>query len=268
MRRYLYIFSNKISKLVVFMIMTFACLCSCSTSPDLKEPRILRDLVYTEDRSENQYTIFVEETGTYIPYLALTDQYEGQEACLLLRKDALDQPRAFHRNNPYASYYPDSDIDYYLNHEFYLTLSEELRDVLCSSEITVTSKESLGYCGKDTETIQRNIFLLSAIEAGGESSATVPREGHKLPYFSSSERRIVQTSSGIATSWCLRTPHTWHDNVVCGVNTEGVIGIGGIGGFGEDYLNGVRPAFCLPVTTPIRCRDGLFYLDLGLQESH
>lgn len=267
MVRTFYNFINKISVLkFVALTIVFSFLCSCGTRCDLLEPSFLRDIVYAKGKLESQYTILIEEAGTYVPYLVLTDQYEGEDACLLLRKDALDQPQAFHRNKPYASYYSNSEIDCYLNSEFYFTLPEALRDVLYTSRITITSKSSLGYCGKDTEAIQRNIFLLSVVEAGGQSSATVPHEGHQLSYFSSNERRIVQTSSGTPTSWWLRTPNTWHDNVVCGVNTEGVIGIGGIGGLGEDYLNGVRPAFCLPATTPIQNQGGVFYLVLGSQE--
>lgn len=237
-------------------------LCSCGISPVVEDPSILRDLAYTESKAENQYTVWIEENEEDTPYLVLTKQYNKQKVCLLLRKYALDELHCFNHNEPYASYYPDSSIDCYLNNEFRLMLPESLCDILCSSEITVTSKGSLGYCGKDTETIQRNIFLLSAVEAGGRSAATLPREGNQISYFSSNERRIVQTSSGTITSWWLRTPNTWHDNVVCGVNTEGVIGIGGVGGFGEDYLNGVRPAFCLDAETPIQKRGDLFYLVL------
>lgn len=267
MKKYLFIFKRgnvRILNLILGMVViaSLTCLCGCSAVLKSQEPRILSDLVYKEGKTEEQYTVYIEENGTYVSYLVLTDQYEGEDACLLLRKTALDTPLAFSRNQSYASFYPGSDIDQYLNQEFYGTLSTDLCDILCSSPISVTSKSSLGYCGKDTQIIYRNIFLLSVVEVGGQSSATVPSEGTKLSYFSNRERRVVQTSSGVTTSWWLRTPNTWHDNVVCSVNTEGIIGIGGIGGFGEDYQNGVRPAFCLPAETPIQKQEG-FYLKLG-----
>lgn len=232
----------------------------CGITENREVPNILRDLSYADGKDESQYTVFLEENGELTPYLVLTDQYNDRTVCLLVRKYVMDDSHIYNENASFSGYYADSDIDQFLNGEFWMTLPESLQEILSPSQITITKKSSLGCCGKETETITRNIFLLSAVEVGGTSSPTVVREGKSLAYFSSNEQRIAQTSDGVPVSWWLRTPNTWYDNVVCGVSTNGAIGIGGVGGAGEEnsYKSGVRPAFCLDAETKISIEGVMF----------
>lgn len=218
-------------------------------------PPTVGNLAY--NRTSIEHTVFIEEDGVYVPYLVLSDDY-NRNSTLLLRMYLLDKPRRFNENGSFAAYYAESEIDEFLNSEFRETLTDSIRDLIVPSEITITAKYSLGVTGKETETITREVFLLSSVEVDSPSSRTVPREGESLKYFRPMSRRIARTSDGEVSSWWLRTPNTWYDNVVCGVDINGAVGIGGIGGFGEDYLNGVRPAFCIPSNTKI-IKDGERY---------
>jgi len=200
-------------------------------------------------RNNAQYTIYLEENGEYVPYLVLTDDYNGN--CLLLRKYLLDELMRFNPNGLYSAYYENCEIDEYLNNEFFDRLPSKIKSEIIKSEIVITAKESLGVCGTDTIVIERNVFLLSYAELGGSKSSTNIAEGNQLSFFKDNESRIAKHQSNKIGSWWLRTPNTWYDNVACGVSEDGVVGIGGIGGVGEDYINGIRPAFCLPQTTPV-----------------
>lgn len=68
----------------------------------------------------------------------------------------------------YASYYKESDIDKFLNLQFFDTLSENVKNAIEESTIEVTSKESyFGEIGNpngtvyNSHTILRKVFLLS-----------------------------------------------------------------------------------------------------------
>ena len=213
-----------------------------------KPPSMLRDIAYDVNKKSG-YTVYIAENEEYVPYLVLTKDYNGN--CLLLRERLLDEPRRYHPNGRYAAYYETSEIDGYLNNEFFDTLSSEVRNIIINSEIVITAKESLAVCGTETKTIERAVFLLSYSELGGEKSSTKLVEGKQLSYFKSDDSRIARYSSNRVGSWTLRTVNTWEDNFVCGVTIDGVAGSGGIGGGLGDYVNGIRPAFCLPGDTAI-----------------
>ena len=219
------------------------------------KPTTIRDIAYNINKSHG-YKVYIQEDDEYVPYLVLTDDYNGN--CLLLREYMLDEPMRVNPNGRFSAYYENSEIDKYLNNEFLDKLSSEARNKIDDSEIIITAKESLGVCGTETKTIVRKIFLLSYAELGGKESSTNVAEGKQLNYFKSYESRIAKFSSNEVDSWWLRTPNTWYDNVVCGVSIDGVIGIAGVGGPGNDNLNGIRPAFCLSPNTKIK-KDGDYY---------
>jgi hypothetical protein len=248
----------------VFVLLTLlACLVSCYPAADQGSPAVLRDLAYAEGMVESNYTIYLEENGEFVPYLVLTDQYGGVDGqCLLLRKYLLPDPRAFGQDTGFAAYYAGSEIDSFLSGTFKSTLSPTLQEALCQVDLPITAKESLGCCGQETETISRQIFLLSAVEAGGISTATVPKEGTALAYFENDARRLAHTQDGTPMNWWLRTPNTWYDSVVCAVDRTGAIGLGSVGRSDQSgsLENGVRPAFCLDGYTMITEKEGGYYL--------
>lgn len=206
----------------------------------------LQDLGSKEGQ-EVRNRVYIEEDGTKVPYILLTDNYCGN--CLLLREYLLDEPMRFNNNGWYAAYYEDSEVDLFLNKEFCSRISEVVRDSIIDSTIEITAKDSLGVGGKDTISIIRKVFLLSYTEVNMSGSRTNLIEGVPLKYFSDKESRVAYYYDGREGSWWLRTPNTADVDVVCGVSIDGAVGVGGIGGDGGEYLNGVRPAFCLPKDT-------------------
>ena len=205
----------------------------------------LQELVYKKGQSSPN-RIYLKENDEMAPYIILTADYNDN--CLLLREFLLNERMRFNPNDRFSAYYEDSEIDRYLNGDFLSALSNEIKDKIINTEITITAKDSLGVCGTETITIMRNIFLLSYAELGGIKSSTNAAEGKPFNFFKNNESRIARRSSGEIDSWWLRTPNTWYDNVVCGVSIDGVVGIGGMGAE-DEYLNGIRPAFCLPKDT-------------------
>jgi hypothetical protein len=215
----------------------------------------LQNAVFNHGR-DSPYKIYIEENGGNILYLVLTDDYNGN--CLLLREHLLDEPRIFNKHGLNSAYYENSEIDLYLNNGFLKTLSPAVKDKIADSTITITAKESIGVCGTKTQSITRQVFLLSYTEVGGAKSSTNVSEGIALKYFDSKNSLVAKTASGEISSWWLRTPNTWYYNVVCAVTADGVIGMTSVGGTEGDYVNGVRPAFCLSQDTEI-VKNGEFY---------
>lgn len=239
--------------------------CGVNNSEASHIPAVLGDLVYSNDKNEMQYTVYLAENEGLVPYYVLTNNYSNKGNCLLLRKNVLNEMSIYNQNGVRAGYYENSAIDRMLNQDFVETFSDDLADLITTTEIIITCRESLHGGGDEVTEIQRKVFLLSATEVGHRSGRTILYEGESLEFFSCEERRIAYSEDGEPVSWWLRTPCTWYDNVVCGVGESGIVGIGGVGSYGEDdYVNGVRPAFCLAANIPIYLSaEGYYVLDQG-----
>lgn len=231
--------------ITILVLLSYKAITSIKSSSKYAENTIAI-LAWDYDKTSGS-TVYIKENETYIPYIVLTNNYDKNT--LLLRKYLLDEMQIYNENVSFGAYYPESYIDNYLNTTFFDTLSEETKNIISLTNIETAKKDILGVVGdsNETKTIQRKIFLLSAIEIGHPSTRTTPKEGKKLKYFSNSELRKASNKEGEESAWWTRTPNTWHDNVVYGVNTEGSIGIGGI-----NYESGVRPAFTVPNNTKIK----------------
>lgn len=243
------------------LLLVAICACLWGCEDQRKRPaECLTDLAYFDGAEESRYTILVPEGDALVPYLVLTADYNGN--CLLLRKHLLPESRIYNRNGNFAAYYENSLIDQWLNTEFCETLAEPVRDLLVDSRIEITARDSLRGGEETVITIEREIFILSSTEVSKSGFRTVAREGEWLEYFTDIERRMASKAGAEAFSWWLRSPNLWDDNVVCGVDSRGCIGIGGVGSAGAEgeYKNGVRPAFCLSGDTVIYTRDGQYYL--------
>jgi hypothetical protein len=223
---------------------------------DWKEPKELQDLAYNPDR-DTPYRIGIEEDGTFVPYLVLTDDYNGN--CMLLREYLLDEPRPYNTGGD-GSYYENSEIDRYLNEEFMKRFPANLSNKIVDSTIVITALKSLGIGGRDTTTITRKVFLLSYSELHVSGSRTNLKEGEPLAYFTERYSRVACYKNGEAGSWWLRTANTADRDVVCGVSIDGVVGSGGLLGLDGPYLNGVRPAFCLSRDTKVMKNDDELYV--------
>lgn len=239
-----------------FLIITLIlCLSSCGVTKsnenkDEMSPKTLEDIAYSPNTTYD-YRVYMSEDGEYVPYLVLSNNYNGN--CLLLREYLLDDDHIYNSVAEKAAYYENSTIDCYLNEVFIKTLPDNIREKMVESTIEITDKNSLGVGGTDILTIKRNVFLLSFTEVNAGYSRTNLKEGTALDYFSDKNTRIALYQDGTAGSWWLRTPNTSGRSIVCGVSKEGIVGIGGIydPNIQDGYYNGVRPAFCLPNDTLI-----------------
>jgi len=193
--------------------------------------------------------VYIQEDKSLEPYFVLTDNYNGN--CLLLRKDILDKESLFNNDSRYSAYYAKSIIDKFLNDEFLNELSANIRCKIVPSNITITTQNSLGICGTDTEIIERNIFILSLSEIVGYSSTTIPKDGKLIEYFSNKKSRISSKKDGTISNWWTRTPNTWDDNALCTITNTGAFCITNTAHMREGTFCGVRPAFCLPKKTKI-----------------
>ena len=216
------------------------------------EVTVIADIAY-DVNPHLGYTVFILEDGRYVPYLVLTNDYNGHT--LLLRKHLLDE---FMRYSPpegtagFAAYYGDSELGNFLNDEFFYLFCESLQARIVNSSIEITARHSLrALADNDLEIIERRVFLLSMTETGGRHRSRMV-EGRKLDYFSTIERRIANTASGHIESWWVRTPHTGSMPDQPGIiSWSGYQTIGStLTIFGYTEL-GVRPAFSLPNDTPI-----------------
>lgn len=247
---------NRISRLLIIVLLFALTGCSICVSP----ASILGDLAYHRSREENSYTVWIRENAGYVPYLVLSSSYASDSSCLVLRKNILDIPQSFNDNVPYSGYYPGSNMDQYLNDTFFYTLSGLAQQQVLETSFCVTSKTSLWGGVAAEEYIARKVFLLSVYEVSGRSSGTMVKEGESLAFFSTDDHRVAITDSGEHSGWWLRTPNLSYSNLVYGVDQKGIVNVGGVGGFGEPYLSGVRPAFCISADAPICLLDGRYYL--------
>lgn len=239
----------KMKKLISVFVLSFClgtamlfCSCFCFS----KQIITIGSLAYTNHPSE--YTVFLLERNQYIPYLVLTDNYNSNGKTLLLRKDVLPQPL---RINDYYSYYNKSEIDFYLNSDYLSLLSNNQFDII-STSLKISTKSSIGSCGKETETIERKVFLLSCTELGLDDLINCGNEGEPLSFFSENSR--VALNGKKFYSWWLRSPNTYFDSAsyVIGSNNK-------VGTANSSDENGIRPAFCVDSYLKIQKSKDVFF---------
>ena len=210
-----------------------------------KEVTKISDLAYDENK-ESGYTVYIQENSKYVPYLVLTNNYNGNT--LLLRKDILDELRAY---NDYFAYYKDSIIDKYLNNEFYNLLGE--KEYIKSVNITIT-EENASSMDEETEgieKIERNVFLLSVTEIVYKDLTIAKKEGKALKYFNNPDNKIVY-SNGEPYSWWLRTPCLSYDSCPHVMFYDAKLGT--LNAYDEC---GIRPAFCVDNNLKIKKSEGI-----------
>jgi len=235
---------------------------TCGTKKGV--PTEIRDIAYDVD-SGFGYTVYVEENEKYIPYLVLTANYNGNT--LLLRKDLLVESHKYGYGDYFgestpdnyyqdSGYYATSNIDNFLNSDYFDVLSANIRAQILNTDIAITSEtrvENNGLFEFGTETISRKVFLLSHTELGLPASEVANDEGEVLKYFK--ENSIIAYSNGEPCSYWLRSRETFEDNLVWGIGPEGTYG-----GGDTKSANGVRPAFCVLNSTRIFENEGTYIL--------
>lgn len=158
-------------------------------------------------------TIYISEDGCDIPYLVISDDYDGH--CLLMRQNVLSEKLAFREGsavyNESRSYYPGSTVDLFLSQTFPERFSESVRAVLTESNVEVMTEEAVWLRENKTEIIKRKCFLLSATEAG---------VGYHNPYQNGKEISGLEDYSVPEPNW-LRTAYHIDDVTVWMICTEG-----------------------------------------------
>lgn len=211
-------------------------------------PTTIGEIAYDEN-SQWGYCIYLEEDNELTPFIVLTPNYNGN--CLVLRKFLLEDLQPYNSSGEYGAYYNGSYIDNFLNQEYYSRLSESVKKLIVTSKIEITPKKSIDTHTKDTETIMRNIFLLSANEIGYSSGSIALKEGNTLSYFKKVQNRVATYKNLKASPWWLRTPALSNSNTVITIGDDGSIGMGGINTITGISEIAVRPAFCIPSDTHI-----------------
>ena len=80
--------SRKVCSMLI-MIFMISMLSSCTTKQMPKNTIQSISFDYNED--ELSYTVMIKEYNEFVPYLVLTDNYNGTKSCLLLRKNILEE---------------------------------------------------------------------------------------------------------------------------------------------------------------------------------
>ena len=175
--------------------------------------------------------VYLLEDKSFVPFLVLDKRDEN---VLLLRKEVMDNPICF---SDYSSEYDDSLIDNYLSNDYIELLSDNVRKLVKTIDVEVTSKNALYQAGRDTHTISRKVFLLSYYEANYSEHSMAPNEGEPFSFFTDDQSRIAY-KNGKPCSWWLRTPYTGYDSVTWSVGGDGVKTE-----LSSSKENGIRPAF-------------------------
>lgn len=229
--------------IILFLAVIAVVLIVCKYRSDKKEsvqPVTIGNLANPDSESEN--CVYVRENGKYVPFLVITNNYEDGYT-LLLRKEILEEK---HRMNDYSSFYPESEIDTFLNSDYFNEL-EEIRKKIKNVSITIVDRDSIGSSGSGTINIKRHVFLLSARELCYD----VENEGRELEYFNIPDHRIAEYH-GKPASWLLRTPSTFYLSAVCGIAQDGQLSSANT----YDKF-GIRPAFCVDSAEKIIEKEGI-----------
>ena len=207
------------------------------------EPTV-KSLAFSNVRSSNR--LYLKEDGEYIPYLVF--DYYQPNSVLLLRENILSQKFQYATAAIFGtgvSYYANSIIDNYLNQDFINSLSESVQDQIALTDLIITSEDTVlrGDARRNTETIKRKIFLLSATEYGQRSNM-LTKEGKKI---SGLENFIT---SDLDREW-LRSSSLWDDVHAWALSDE-VIGTENVTSF-----YGIRPAFVVKSDLVIEKRSDI-----------
>lgn len=232
----------------VVIIAIFCFVPGCTRSPDRSDNDLtLIDIVYNNDNDD--FTLYIKENDVYVPYIAISDDYGG--GVLLVRKYLLDAYICFNEQKSHGSvggYYPDSRVDQYLTDVFLSQFSTAMQDAILQTPVEVSTVRAVmsGGAVRETETISRKVFLLSATEMNIKSGMA-GQEGKALSYFKGSKNYVVCTEDGVEDAYWLRSAYLWDDIQAWAIGADGKYG-----GCAVSLSYSLRPAFCLDKDTQIK----------------
>lgn len=158
-------------------------------------------------KTKDDNLIYLIEHGEYEPYIILSNNYNN--SVLLIRKNLSEEKIQYNTKAIFGTggnYYAESNIDKYLNNEYIERYSTGLRQNILNTKIPITNKETINRSNyqRNTEIIERKIFLLSAEEVGIQNNF-LAKEGSQLNWFDN-ENKLYSSEP----QW-LRTPYLWDD---------------------------------------------------------
>lgn len=199
-------------------------------------------------------TVKLMEGGTAVEYLVVnqgipenSSLYDAScDGTWLLRKD-IHSNRVWNANN--VNTYANSDINTWLNEEFFNSLGEIEKKAVKQVKIPYCVGNGQSTVNSGTNGLSVKAFLLGGYEIGWTISdkTVLPQDGAKLSHFesgtgaSANDKRLAFLNGSLA-SWWLRDSGTTDPNNVWGVN-----GLNGKHVFNAAELSyGARPALILP----------------------
>lgn len=189
--------------------------------------------------------LLIMENGVPTEYYIDKHDYEPElntNRTLLTRKD-LHSDRQWNATN--SSAYATSDIDEWLNGEFYNSLSAGVRELIG----TTTFPYTIGAGNYTVSTLTRAVFLLSATELGLSSGGYSRVEGTKLPI---ADALKIAYYNGTAQNHWLRSPYCEGGVAVFFVDTSGTLKT-----YNTSYTRYARPSFTIPSSAKVVGPDNM-----------
>lgn len=172
------------------------------------------------------------ENGVLTPYIKVNDTYRSHESVLVVRLDIVTMMNLYDTSG--TSEYKDSNIDRWLEGEFFNTLDTATKSVISNVSVPVVNSNVI------STTISRKVFLLSNVEYGLSNPAGVHSFGSNVAYFNTDSRRISRYE-GTPSNYYSRSHGlgTGRASVILSDGASAELAI-------ETTVFGVRPAFTLP----------------------
>lgn len=151
-------------------------------------------------------TVYIMENEQYTPYLVFLSDYNGN--LLLIRSELTEESIIYEDTNIFnteGNYYPNSNVDRYLNEIFVTRFTSALQSTIPTSDIEVAALSTINrdIYVRETEFIPRKIFLLSATELGIKNGMAA-KEGSEI-------KGLNQFPPVEMESYWLRTAYLWDD---------------------------------------------------------
>lgn len=242
--------SKKLTLIILLITTLFTTSCGPAKS---QEPTTLGELsigdeVYIDDGYSDSLD--------YLRYIVVSKDYDGN--VLLLRLYCLPDTKDM---NDYLADYENSVMDHFLNTTYYNKIDENVRDLICDTNIEIVNTEQPAYSYRfdngyhiNIKTIQRKVFLLSMQELGLTETSKEYKlfEGKPLAIFKNISylRGYRESYDGDLIDGCAywtRTPYVLRESCFYLIGPDPSIGY--TNAFDDE---GVRPAFCLPKDTLIK----------------
>ena len=194
----------------------------------------LKDLAYTEN-SFYDNIVYINQNGVLTPFLILT--FDGNN-CLLLSKYLLEISMPFNNklNNNYE--YFESDIDYFLNNNYYNSFNNFIRSKIIDYDI---HDFNLIPNNENNINLKRYIFLLSSNDINNTPALDSVYYKQPLFFYNYVDNRIGSFKSGYIYRWWLRSSNKYFLNHKLYISEYGSIESAEV----IEHL-GIRPAFYLP----------------------